>query len=57
MAAIIGFEGLYSVLAAVRAGKNIALANKESLVAAGDLAAIRASAAPVRRIEMSYIGG
>lgn len=37
MGAILGFEGLFSVLAAVQAGKCVALANKECLVAAGDL--------------------
>jgi len=37
MAAIVGTAGLPSVLAAARAGKRILLANKEALVAAGDL--------------------
>lgn len=37
LAAIVGFAGLRSVLAAVEAGKKIALANKESLVCAGEL--------------------
>src|SRR5690606_14600502 len=37
LAAIVGFSGLKSVLSAVKAGKRIALANKESLVAAGEL--------------------
>ncbi len=35
--AIVGFAGLIPSLAAVRAGKRLALANKETLVAAGDL--------------------
>ncbi len=35
--AIVGFAGLIPALAAVRAGKRLALANKETLVAAGDL--------------------
>ncbi len=35
--AIVGFEGLYSVLAAAKNGKRIALANKECLAAAGSL--------------------
>ncbi len=35
--AIVGFAGLKPALAAVRAGKRLALANKETLVAAGDL--------------------
>lgn len=37
LAAIVGAAGLPAVLAAVRAGKQIALANKESLVIAGSL--------------------
>jgi len=37
IAAVVGFEGLFAVHAAVKAGKKIALANKESLVAAGTL--------------------
>lgn len=37
LAAIVGAAGLAPVLAAVRAGKTIALANKESLVVAGSL--------------------
>lgn len=37
VSAIAGFHGLRPTLAAVRAGKTIALANKESLVAAGGL--------------------
>ncbi|HYD21269.1 MAG TPA: 1-deoxy-D-xylulose-5-phosphate reductoisomerase [Flavipsychrobacter sp.] len=35
--AIVGFAGLHSTLAAIRAGKRIALANKETLVVAGDI--------------------
>jgi 1-deoxy-D-xylulose-5-phosphate reductoisomerase len=37
VAAVVGFAGLVGTLAAARAGKRIALANKESLVAAGGL--------------------
>ncbi|MFQ5568581.1 MAG: 1-deoxy-D-xylulose-5-phosphate reductoisomerase [Rhodothermales bacterium] len=37
VAAVVGFAGLEPVLAAIRAGKNIALANKETLVVAGAL--------------------
>lgn len=37
MAAIVGAAGLMPTLAAVRAGKRVLLANKESLVMAGDL--------------------
>lgn len=35
--AVVGFAGLAATLAALRAGKRVALANKESLVVAGDL--------------------
>lgn len=35
--AVVGFAGLDATLAALRAGKRVALANKESLVAGGDL--------------------
>ncbi|TND10406.1 MAG: 1-deoxy-D-xylulose 5-phosphate reductoisomerase [Bacteroidetes bacterium] len=37
LAAIVGYAGLRSTLAAIRAGKQVALANKETLVVAGDL--------------------
>lgn len=37
LAAIVGFAGLSSTLAAIEAGKTIALANKETLVVAGEL--------------------
>lgn len=37
VAAIVGLAGLKPALAAVKAGKRLALANKETLVAAGDL--------------------
>ena len=40
--AIVGFAGLEATLAALRAGKRVALANKESLVVAGDLVAAAA---------------
>lgn len=39
LAAVVGFAGLASTLAALRAGKFVALANKESLVCAGELIA------------------
>jgi 1-deoxy-D-xylulose-5-phosphate reductoisomerase len=42
LGAILGFAGLHSVLAAVDAGKRIALANKETLVVAGELVMQRA---------------
>lgn len=38
VAAIVGFAGLEAVLEAIRLGRKIALANKETLVAAGNLA-------------------
>ena len=37
VAALVGFSGLRSVIAAIEAGKQVALANKETLVVAGDL--------------------
>lgn len=37
VAAMVGYSGLESTLAAAKAGKRIALANKETLVAAGEL--------------------
>jgi 1-deoxy-D-xylulose 5-phosphate reductoisomerase len=37
LTAIVGFAGLKSTIAAVNAGKKIALANKETLVVAGDI--------------------
>ncbi|MEW6467802.1 MAG: 1-deoxy-D-xylulose-5-phosphate reductoisomerase [Bacteroidota bacterium] len=37
LAGIVGYAGLASTLAAIRAGKQIALANKETLVVAGEL--------------------
>ncbi len=37
LGAIVGFAGLQSMLAAIEAGKTIALANKETLVVAGEL--------------------
>ena len=37
LAAIVGYAGLSSTLAAIRAGKPVALANKETLVVAGEL--------------------
>jgi len=42
LAAILGFAGLQSTLAAIDAGKRIALANKETLVVAGDIVMQRA---------------
>jgi 1-deoxy-D-xylulose-5-phosphate reductoisomerase len=44
LAAVVGAAGLPAVLAAVRAGKTLALANKESLVIAGSLVMAEAKA-------------
>ena len=37
LTAVVGFAGLYPTIRAIEAGKHIALANKETLVVAGDL--------------------
>ncbi len=42
LGAILGFAGLHSILAAIDAGKRVALANKETLVVAGELVMQRA---------------
>lgn len=42
LAAIMGFAGLHSTLAALEAGKTIALANKETMVVAGELVNMKA---------------
>ena len=39
LAAMVGYSGLKPTIAAIKAGKDIALANKEALVMAGDSAA------------------
>ena len=56
VAAIVGAAGLYSTLAAARAGKRLLLANKESLVLAGELviAAARASGAQIVPIDSEH---
>ncbi|MFZ5656601.1 MAG: 1-deoxy-D-xylulose-5-phosphate reductoisomerase [Pseudomonadota bacterium] len=56
VAAIVGAAGLSSTLAAVRAGKRIALANKESLVMAGELvmAAARVSDACIVPVDSEH---
>ena len=43
VASMVGFSGLRPTLSAIRAGKDIALANKETLVAAGSLVMAEAS--------------
>ena len=50
VAAIVGAAGLSSTLAAARAGKRLLLANKESLVLAGDLLMLAAHASGARII-------
>jgi 1-deoxy-D-xylulose-5-phosphate reductoisomerase len=50
LGAIVGFAGLKSIYAAVDAGKTIALANKETLVVAGDLVMKRAAETGARII-------
>ncbi len=50
LGAIVGFAGLHSIMAAVDAGKHIALANKETLVVAGDLVIKRAAETGARLI-------
>jgi 1-deoxy-D-xylulose-5-phosphate reductoisomerase len=56
LAAIVGIAGLRSTLAALAAGKNVALANKETLVAAGPLvvAAARNSGAHIIPIDSEH---
>lgn len=44
LSALVGFSGLRPTLAAIEAGKHIALANKETLVVAGDLVTRMAAA-------------
>ena len=46
LTALVGFAGLKPTLAAIKAGKTIALANKETLVAAGELVQQAALADP-----------
>ncbi len=56
MAAIVGCAGLAPTMAAIEQGKTVALANKESLVAAGDLmiAAARASGATILPVDSEH---
>ncbi|MGH7178865.1 MAG: 1-deoxy-D-xylulose-5-phosphate reductoisomerase [Tepidisphaeraceae bacterium] len=56
LAAMVGFAGLTPVLAAVRAGKRVALANKEPLVAAGELlmAEARRSGATILPVDSEH---
>lgn len=48
LTALVGFAGLEPTLAAIAAGKNIALANKETLVAAGELVMTKAAEKQVK---------
>jgi 1-deoxy-D-xylulose-5-phosphate reductoisomerase len=56
MAAIVGLAGLAPTLAAVYQGKTVALANKESLVAAGDvvMAAVQESSAILLPVDSEH---
>lgn len=56
MAAIVGLAGLAPTLAAVKQGKTVALANKESLVAAGDvmMAAVQESGATLLPVDSEH---
>jgi 1-deoxy-D-xylulose-5-phosphate reductoisomerase len=56
MAAIVGCAGLEPVMAAVDAGRTVALANKEALVTAGDLmmAAARRSGATILPVDSEH---
>lgn len=49
LVAVVGFRGLLPTLAALRAGKRVALANKESLVVGGHLVMTEAAEAAKRR--------
>jgi 1-deoxy-D-xylulose-5-phosphate reductoisomerase len=56
MAAIVGNAGLEPVMAAIEAGRTVALANKESLVTAGELmiAAARQSSATILPVDSEH---
>ncbi len=56
MAAIVGCAGLPATLAALRAGRTVALANKESLVSAGEvmMATARASGATLLPVDSEH---
>jgi 1-deoxy-D-xylulose-5-phosphate reductoisomerase len=56
VAAMVGFSGLRPTLSAIRAGKNIALANKETLVAAGALVMAEAARckAPIYPVDSEH---
>ncbi len=56
LTAIVGVAGLHSTLAAIEAGIQVALANKETLVAAGPLvmAAARAAGTPILPVDSEH---
>ncbi len=56
LGAILGFAGLRSVLAAINAGKRVALANKETLVVAGELVMqqARAKGVPIIPVDSEH---
>lgn len=56
MAAIVGCAGLPSTMAAIKAGRTVALANKEALVSAGDLmmAAVEQSGATLLPVDSEH---
>ena len=56
MASMVGFSGLRPTVAAAEAGKTIALANKETLVAAGSIVmnTARANAAPIIPVDSEH---
>ena len=56
VAAMVGFSGLRPTLAAIRSGKTIALANKETLVAAGQLVMAEAARckAPIYPVDSEH---
>jgi len=56
VAAMVGFSGLRPTLAALRGGKPVALANKETLVAAGSIVmeASRANSAPLLPVDSEH---
>jgi len=56
LTAMVGFSGLEPTLAAIKAGKAIALANKETLVAAGELviAMAKESGSPIIPVDSEH---
>jgi 1-deoxy-D-xylulose-5-phosphate reductoisomerase len=56
MAAIVGFAGLRPTMAALKGGRTVGLANKESLVAAGDIvmAAVAANGATLLPVDSEH---